>query len=67
MAADTASWTAPAIADVILPVCEAALADRQGDYARVVSLLAPRRSDFTADLSRFPRWVELDPIELRIR
>ena len=41
--ADTALWTAPAIGDVILPVCEAALAHRQGDYARVVELLAPRR------------------------
>src|SRR5262249_57039929 len=40
---DTASWTAPAVADVILPVCEAALAHRQGDYACVVELLAPRR------------------------
>ena len=43
VAADTASWTAPAIANVILPVCEATLAHRQGEYARVVSLLAPRR------------------------
>jgi hypothetical protein len=42
-AGDTASWTAPAVADVILPVCEAALAHRQGDYACVVELLAPRR------------------------
>ncbi len=43
VAADTALWTAPAIADVILPICDAALAHRQGDYARVVELLAPRR------------------------
>src|SRR6266542_1066481 len=42
-AADTASWTAPAIADVILPACEAALAHRRGDCVRVVELLAPRR------------------------
>jgi hypothetical protein len=42
-AADTLLWTAPAIADVILPVCEAALAHQQGDYARVVELLAQRR------------------------
>jgi hypothetical protein len=42
-AADTALWTAPAIGDVILPACEAALAHRRGDYARVVDLLAPRR------------------------
>ena len=32
-----------AIDDAILPVCEAALAHRRGDYARVVELLAPRR------------------------
>jgi hypothetical protein len=25
----------------------------------------PNASDFTADLSRFPRWVDLDAIELR--
>jgi hypothetical protein len=43
LAADSALWTAPMIADVIVPVCEAALAHRQGNYARVVDLLAPRR------------------------
>jgi uncharacterized protein (DUF736 family) len=43
VAADTAPWTAPAIADAILPACEAALSHRGGDYARVVELLAPRR------------------------
>jgi tetratricopeptide (TPR) repeat protein len=43
VAADPALWTAPAVGDVILPVCEAALAHRQGDYARVVELMAPRR------------------------
>ncbi|MGA7863725.1 MAG: hypothetical protein WCA23_06990, partial [Stellaceae bacterium] len=43
VAADTASWTAPAIASVILPVCEATLAHRQREYARIVSVLAPRR------------------------
>jgi hypothetical protein len=42
-AADTARWTAPAIGDVILPVCEAVLAHRRGDHAGVVELLAPRR------------------------
>ena len=41
--AETASWNAAAIGDVYLPVCEAALAHRRGDYRRVVDLLAPRR------------------------
>jgi tetratricopeptide (TPR) repeat protein len=43
LASDTALWTAPAIADVVIPVCEAALAHRQGEYARVVDLLEPRQ------------------------
>ena len=43
LAADTSSWNAPAVVDVYLPVCAAALAHRQGDYARVVELLASRR------------------------
>jgi tetratricopeptide (TPR) repeat protein len=43
IAADTALWTAPAIADVVIPVCEAAQAHRRGDHARVVDLLAPRQ------------------------
>ena len=43
LAADTALWTAPVIADVVIPVCEAALAHRRGDYARVVDLLASRQ------------------------
>ncbi|HEY2132573.1 MAG TPA: hypothetical protein VGH36_06320, partial [Acetobacteraceae bacterium] len=43
LAADPAVWTAPAIADVVIPVCEAAQAHRRGDFARVVDLLAPRR------------------------
>jgi hypothetical protein len=42
-AADPGLWTAPAIADVVIPVCEAAQAHRRGDYARVVDLLAPRQ------------------------
>jgi tetratricopeptide (TPR) repeat protein len=42
-AADTSSWNAPAILEVYLPVCEAALAHRRGDHAGVVELLAPRR------------------------
>jgi hypothetical protein len=36
-------WTAAAIANVVIPVCEAAQAHRRGQYARVVDLLAPRR------------------------
>ncbi len=36
-------WTAPAIADVVVPVCDAALAHRRGDHARVVELLWPIR------------------------
>ncbi len=42
-AADRALWTAPALAAIVIPACEAALAHRRGDYARVVDLLAPRR------------------------
>ena len=38
-----AQWAAPAIRDVIIPVCEAALMHRRGDHAGVVQLLAPRR------------------------
>jgi tetratricopeptide (TPR) repeat protein len=36
-------WTAPAIAEVVIPVCDAALAHRRGDHARVVELLWPIR------------------------
>lgn len=36
-------WTAPAIADVVIPVCEAALAHRQGRHADVVALMEPRQ------------------------
>ncbi len=43
-ARDTALWTAPALADVVIPVCEAALAHRRGEHARVVDLLAPRQA-----------------------
>ena len=42
-AADKARWTAPAIADVVIPVCEAALAHRRGQYARAVELLELRQ------------------------
>lgn len=43
-AADPELWTAPAIGDVVAPVCEAVLAHRRGDYRRVVELLAPRQA-----------------------
>jgi len=43
LAADPSVWTAPAIADVVIPVCEAVQAHRRGDYSRVVDLLAPRQ------------------------
>jgi tetratricopeptide (TPR) repeat protein len=43
LAADQTRWAARAIEDVIVPVCEAALAHRRGEHARVVALLAPRR------------------------
>jgi hypothetical protein len=42
-AADQASWRAPTLNDAILPSCEAALAHRRGEWARVVELLAARR------------------------
>lgn len=41
--ADTGQWTAPAIADVVIPACEAAQAHRRGEHARVVDLLNPRQ------------------------
>ena len=44
LAADPTLWTATAIADVVIPVCEAAQAHRRGDHARVVDLLAPRQA-----------------------
>ena len=43
LAADRTAWTAPAIADVVIPICEAALAHRRGEHARVVELLEPRQ------------------------
>lgn len=43
LAEDTAQWNAATIADAILPASEAALAHRQGEWARVVELLDPRR------------------------
>jgi hypothetical protein len=43
LAADKSLWTASAIADVVIPACEAALAHRRGEHARVVELLEPRQ------------------------
>src|SRR6476659_9301149 len=43
LAADPTLWTAAAIADVVIPACEAGLAHRRGEHARVVELLAPRQ------------------------
>jgi hypothetical protein len=40
-AADKSVWAAAAIGDVVLPVCEAGLAHRRGQHARVVDFLAP--------------------------
>jgi hypothetical protein len=39
---DPSRWEAPAIGDVVVPVCEAMLAHRRGQHARVVALLEPR-------------------------
>src|SRR6202043_4115785 len=44
LAADASLWTAPAISDVVIPVCEAAQAHRHGNHARVVDLLAHRQA-----------------------
>jgi hypothetical protein len=43
LAADPTLWTTRAIADVVIPTCEAALAHRRGKHARVVALLEPRQ------------------------
>jgi tetratricopeptide (TPR) repeat protein len=43
LAADPRLWTAPAIAGIVIPACEAARAHRRGEHARVVDLLAPRQ------------------------
>jgi hypothetical protein len=43
LAAEPTLWTAPAIADVVIPACEAALSHRRGEYGRVVDLLGPRQ------------------------
>lgn len=41
-AEDASRWDAAAIGDVVVPVCEATIAHRRGEHARVVALLEPR-------------------------
>jgi hypothetical protein len=41
-AGNPSRWEAEAIADVVVPVCEAGLAHRRGQHAQVVALLEPR-------------------------
>ena len=40
-AADKSAWDAAAIGDVVVPVCEAALAHRRGQHAQVVARMEP--------------------------
>jgi hypothetical protein len=40
---DPSAWAAAAIGDVVVPVCEAALAHRRGQHAQVVALLESRQ------------------------
>jgi len=42
-AADSTQFASSALADAVIPVCEAAVAHRRGDHPRVVDLLASRR------------------------
>jgi tetratricopeptide (TPR) repeat protein len=44
LAAEPKLWTAPTVADVVIPACEAGLAHRRGGHAKVVDLLAPRQA-----------------------
>lgn len=46
LAGNAALWTAPAIADVVIPVCEAVRAHRRGDFSRVVERLEPNYPGF---------------------
>lgn len=46
--ADSSRWDATSIGDVVLPVCEAALAHRRGQHAHVVNLLEPRQESIRA-------------------
>ncbi|HZT88859.1 MAG TPA: tetratricopeptide repeat protein [Stellaceae bacterium] len=43
LAEDGSYWNAEAVREVVIPVCEAALAHRRGEYGRVVDLLEPRQ------------------------
>jgi tetratricopeptide (TPR) repeat protein len=43
LARDAAPWAVATFNEAIIPACQASLAHRRGDYARVVDLLAPRR------------------------
>ena len=47
-AADASQWDATSIGEVVAPVCEAALAHRRGQHARVVELLEPRQESIRA-------------------
>lgn len=47
-AADASNWAAPGIAEAVLPACEAGLAHRRGQHARVVDLLEPRQESIRA-------------------
>ena len=47
-AADTTNWAAHGLAEAVLPACEAGLAHRRGQYARVVELLEPRQESIRA-------------------
>jgi len=43
-AAEPTEWDADGLRDAVIPACEAVLAHRRGQHARVVDLLAPRLS-----------------------
>lgn len=43
LAADPRQWTGPALTAIVIPACEAAIAHRRGEHARVVELLGPRQ------------------------
>ena len=45
LATDPRLWTAPTLAAIVIPACEAALAHRRGEHSQVVELLGPRREE----------------------
>ncbi|HTC09256.1 MAG TPA: tetratricopeptide repeat protein [Acetobacteraceae bacterium] len=47
-ATDTSNWAARGIAEAVLPACEAGLAHRRGQHARVLELLQPRQESIRA-------------------